>query len=168
MSETPGRHLLRLFVYGTLKHGERNHDRFCQGASAVEVATARGRLYDLPFGFPALVVPKEDVYSVGTGDYPGDAKLSHHAPVPPPRSLEGWDEIQGELLLFDDPEKRLPEIDGLEGFRPGAECFYTRVLVPVTPVQGGETVLAWAYSVAEGSGVRLPGGIWPAHGAKPG
>ena len=65
-------------------------------------------------------------------------------------------------MTFDDPEERLPRIDGLEGFRPGGEGSYTRVLVPVRPKGGEPIVLAWAYAIAKGSGVHLPGGSWPA------
>lgn len=153
---------LSLFVYGTLKRGERNHDRFCGGFASIEEGTVRGRLYDLPFGFPALVVPREDVHAVGTADYPADAKLSSGARIERRRELAGWDTVYGELMTFEDPEERLPRVDGLEGFRPGEGGFYARVLVPVTLSGGWETVLAWAYSVGEGSGVRLPGGFWPA------
>ena len=50
-----------IFFYGTLKRGHANHDRYCQGAASVEDASVRGSLFDLPFGFPALVVPGPDV-----------------------------------------------------------------------------------------------------------
>ena len=71
---------LTLFVCGTLKRGHSNHDHFCRGVLDVKEATARGRLYDLPFGFPALVVPKEDVRAEGTSDYPADARGSGPSP----------------------------------------------------------------------------------------
>lgn len=158
---------LSLFVYGTLKLGERNHDRYCQGFASVEEATVRGRLYDLPFGFPGLFVPLEDVQAVGTGDYLADTRLSHGTRITPVGDPEGWDVVHGELLVFEDLERRLPRIDGLEGFRPGEEGFYTRVLIPVTHA-GGETMLAWAYSVAEDSGARLSEGVWPAREGKAG
>ena len=122
----------------------------------------RGRLYDLPFGFPALVGPEEDVYAVGTGDYLADAELSQNIGSGEREDLAGWDVVHGELMTFGDPAERLPPIDGLEGFRPGAQSFYTRVLVPVTPARGGQTELAWTYSIEEGSGVYLPMGVWPA------
>ena len=64
-------------------------------------------------------------------------------------------------MTFDDPEERLLKIDGLEGFRPGEEGFYTRVLISATPARGGETVPVWTYSIREGSGIHLPGGSWP-------
>ena len=123
----------------------------------------RGWLYDLPFGFPALVVPEEDVYAVGTGDYLPDAELSHNTGVGKQEGRADRAVVHGELMAFGDPAERLPRIDGLEGFHPGAaESFYTRVLVPVTPVRGGRLVLAWAYSIREGTGVYLPEGSWPA------
>lgn len=157
----PGRDRLKLFVYGTLKHGQRNHERFCRGAATVERATVRGRLYDLPLGFPALVVPEDDVRAVGTADYAADAALPGRIGTREPEPLAGWDTVHGELMTFDDPEERLPKIDGLEGFRPGVEGFYTRVLVPVMLTEGGRCVLAWAYAIGEGVGIHLPEGVWP-------
>ena len=44
----------RLFVYGTLKQGMSNHDRFCGDALTIEPAATTGRLYHLPYGFPAM------------------------------------------------------------------------------------------------------------------
>lgn len=62
-----------LFVYGTLKRGFDNHDRFCRGVIGIEEAAVSGELYDLPFGFPALVVARENIYASGTSDYLLDA-----------------------------------------------------------------------------------------------
>lgn len=59
--------LLKLFVYGTLKRGYWNHDRFCQGALEVQDAQIRGRLYEGP-GFPLLDVPDEVEHVLGTAD----------------------------------------------------------------------------------------------------
>jgi len=41
-------------VYGTLMRGMRNHDRFCRDALTIEPAITTGRLYHLPYGFPAM------------------------------------------------------------------------------------------------------------------
>src|SRR5690606_29891162 len=60
--------LLRLFVYGTLKQGYWNHERFCRGVLSVEEAVVRGRLYELPSGIPVLEVPEADVLAYGTAD----------------------------------------------------------------------------------------------------
>ena len=153
--------LLDVFVYGTLKRGQRNHEPFCRRALAVREATVRGRLYDLPCGYPALVVPKEDVLATGTGEYLSDAKASSHMQSGPQEELPDWDTVYGELVTFDDPEKRLPDFDVLEGFRPGESGFYSRVLVPTTLADAGTIVLAWIYAVDSTSGVYLPQGHWP-------
>jgi gamma-glutamylcyclotransferase (GGCT)/AIG2-like uncharacterized protein YtfP len=153
---------LDVFVYGTLKRGQRNHERFCRGALAVREATVRGQLYNLPFGFPALVVPKEDVQATGTTDYLFDARASSHAQTGPQEVFPDWDMVYGELLTFDDPEKRLPDLDALEGFRPGESGFYSRVLVPATLAEASTTFVAWTYAVDSTSGVYLPEGRWPA------
>ena len=81
--------VLRLFVYGTLKRGYPNHDRFCQGALEIREAQVRGRLYEGP-GFPALEVPDEDILACGTADPLADvatqARLSAQLGSSPNRS----------------------------------------------------------------------------------
>lgn len=49
---------LRVFVYGTLKPGEANF-RYCEGRVKFEAAIARGILYDLPMGYPAMTHGEE-------------------------------------------------------------------------------------------------------------
>lgn len=45
----------RVFVYGTLKPGEENYQRYCAGKTLNEQqAIALGTLFDLPLGYPAL------------------------------------------------------------------------------------------------------------------
>ena len=159
MAESPpGGPLLATFFYGTLKRGHANHDRFCAGYLSVQEAAAGGRIYDLPSGFPALVVPDKDVRALGTADYTGDARKSGETPDAGPLAPAG-PRVFGELFVFDDPADRLPALDALEGFVPGEAGFYRRVLVPVE-AEGG-AVLAWAYAVEKLSGTHLPGGRWP-------
>ncbi len=125
----------------------------------VEEATARGRLYHLPSGYPALVVPKEDIRAVGTADPIHDAseqqRLDRKEVYCPDGTL-----VSGELFTFDDPEERLPALDRLEGFDPGRPSLYRRVLIPAE-TSGGAGVLAWAYVIEESSGIYLPDGRWP-------
>jgi gamma-glutamylcyclotransferase (GGCT)/AIG2-like uncharacterized protein YtfP len=154
--------LLDVFVYGTLKRGQRNHERFCRGALTVREATVRGRLYDLPFGFPALVVPKEDVWATGTKNYLFDARTRSHPQTEPQKVSPDWDMVYGELFTFDDPEKRLSDLDALEGFRPDESGLYRRVLVPAMLAEADTTVLVWTYAVDSTSGTYLPKGRWPA------
>jgi gamma-glutamylcyclotransferase (GGCT)/AIG2-like uncharacterized protein YtfP len=152
---------LFMFFYGTLKRGGRNCVRYCSGALLVEEGAVRGDLYDLPsLGYPALVVPEESIYAVGTDNLAGDAEAQRR---PGPGNVP-WPEgsrVFGEVFVFDDPWSRLAAIDRLEGFDPAAASnHYRRVLIPVETSEGS-SLLAWAYAVEESSGVYLPGGRWP-------
>ena len=165
--------MLRLFVYGTLKRGFWNHDRFCQGFLSVEDAVVRGRLFETPSGIPVLQVPEDDILAVGTTNPFADAATQAHVTArmsnPEPtldrllKNASGapWGPVYGELLAFDDPKTRLPAIDRLEGFHPGGPCLYRRVLVPVR--RNGVELPAWLH-VAEVTGNRsfkpLPSGKW--------
>jgi gamma-glutamylcyclotransferase (GGCT)/AIG2-like uncharacterized protein YtfP len=152
--------LVTLFFYGTLKRGHANHDWFCRGALSVEEATLRGELYDLPFGFPALVVPEEDIYATGIADPIHDASEQQRLNDSGLHRSEG-PRVYGELFTFDDPEARLPALDRLEGFHPdGGPNLYRRVLVPVECAERA-LVAAWVYAIEKPSGVFLPGGRWP-------
>jgi gamma-glutamylcyclotransferase (GGCT)/AIG2-like uncharacterized protein YtfP len=147
-----------MFFYGTLKRGHANHDLYCRGYLRAEEATVRGRLYDLPSGYPALVVPEEDVRATGTADPLGDAskqQLDHAGVHRPDGAL-----VFGELLTFDDPEGRLPALDRLEGFDPSRPSLYRRVLIPAE-TSVGDGLLVWAYVIEGSSGAYLPGGSWP-------
>ena len=174
-SEIPNPQLLRLFVYGTLKRGCWNHERFCRGVLSVEEAVVRGRLYELPSGIPVLEVPEADVLAHGTADPLADvatqarlaaefaARAAHPKPGENSAPSGRWGPVYGELLTFDDPETRLPAIDHLEGFLPDGRSLYRRVLVPAST--RGRRVLVWLY--VEGAGRRPPGrrladGVWRA------
>jgi gamma-glutamylcyclotransferase (GGCT)/AIG2-like uncharacterized protein YtfP len=147
---------LRLFVYGTLKRGFLNHDRFCRGVLAIEDALVRGRLFETSSGIPVLQVPEEDILAVGTTNPLADvatqarvvARMSIPEPTPNRLPKKGtgapWGSVYGELLTFDDPESRLPAIDRLEGFRPGGQSLYSRVMVPVC-MKKERMLAAWAY-----------------------
>ena len=123
-------------------------------------ATIRGRLYELPYGFPALVVPEEDILATGTTNYLADAEEQQRVVLDSREPSTRWDTVHGELMIFDDPEERLAALDALEGYVPGEEGLYERVLVPVEVA--GEAVLAWTYRVMGITGVYLSGGDWPA------
>ena len=136
---------LRLFVYGTLKRGGRFHDRFCRGALSIEPASAIGRLEMLPAGYPMLEVPASSVLAEGTADPLADVATQERIEVGKRAAADSeWQDIDGELMTFDDPSKRLPPIDELEDFRPGARSLYRRVLLPVRR-EDGRVVAAWAY-----------------------
>ncbi len=161
--------MLKLFVYGTLKRGYRNHQDFCRGYVDVRQASVRGRLYEGP-GYPILEVPEGDVLAQGTtsplADAATQARMAHRVrtklqPLPGGATGEIWGAVYGELFTFDDPETRLPPIDRLEGFHSGGRCLYRRVLVPAS-VEGVRQPV-WVY-VVENPGVsrhRIASGRWP-------
>ena len=101
--------------------------------------------------------------ATGTTNYLADAETGYYKEAGPQESLPTWDMVHGELFSFDNPEERLPALDGLEGFRPCGEGFYKRVLVPATLTKTGTTILAWTYVIESAFGDQLPGGCWPAN-----
>lgn len=151
--------MLQVFVYGTLKRGQRNHDYYCQDAADISPATTVGQLFDLPFGFPGIRVPNSAIHAIGSADYLADARM-HHAVA---RDLETpaapWSLVHGELMTFPDANN-LTRLDALEGYVPGEKGLYIRVLIPITT--GEETSLAWAYALTREAGSRLPNNRWPA------
>jgi len=136
-----------LFVYGTLKRGCWNHDRFCRGALHAQEAVVRGRLYELPSGIPVLQVSEDDMLAVGTGDIPADVgvqqRLTSTLASQRLEPLMDGEAVYGELFAFDDPAQRMPVIDRLEGFHPGQASMYRRVLTPVFTED--RVAAAWVY-----------------------
>ena len=152
--------ILRLFVYGTLKRGYWNHQRFCAQARSIEPAVVWGRLYHLHAGFPALEVPEGLILARGTADPLADARRQQEIDTPRfGRPTGDWDLIHGELVTFTDPQRDLPPIDRLEGFRPGGHSMYQRVMVAV--LCGRTSITAWTYRMPRiDTGNRLGTGVW--------
>ena len=144
---------ITLFVYGTLRRGQANHDRFCRNAIDIQPATTWGRLYLLPAGYPALEVPESAILAHGTADPLADAATQARlASTLPPQAANyppagDWDLIHGELITFPDPARALPPIDRLEGFHSGQSCLYLRILAPVRAAR--RPLAAWVYVVGE-------------------
>jgi gamma-glutamylcyclotransferase (GGCT)/AIG2-like uncharacterized protein YtfP len=150
---------VRMFFYGTLKRGGYNHP-YCRGGLMTTEARIEGLLYDLPQGYPIIVVPEATVLAVGTDDPLADAREANRL-TRSGLTEPGTPAVYGELYTFDDPERRLPMLDELEDFSPNDPSSpYRRVLVPVRP-DGGVT-LAWTYAARHPRGTHLPGGRWPA------
>jgi gamma-glutamylcyclotransferase (GGCT)/AIG2-like uncharacterized protein YtfP len=153
---------LRLFVYGTLKKGFWNHDRFCTRAVSIEPATTWGRLYQLPAGFPALEVPESSILATGTDDPLADTRTQNAIELPEYAMTQpegDWDLVHGELMTFTNPGFDLPPIDRLEAFDPNGCCVYTRVLVAVET--NGHLQASWTYTMEDYKGrERLNSGKW--------
>lgn len=153
---------LRLFVYGTLKKGFWNHDRFCTRAISIEPASTWGRLYHLPAGFPALEVPESSILVTGTADPLADTRTQNTIELAEnamPRPEGDWDLVHGELMTFANPGFDLPPIDRLEAFDPNGRCVYTRVLVAVESKDLIRPV--WLYNYKLGHNAeRIASGRW--------
>ena len=147
---------LKVFVYGTLKPGERNYQRFCETARCACSARCRdcrgcdrqtkletpaftqGILYDLPVGYPAMT--------------------------------EGEKKVQGYLLVFNNL-KILDTLDILEGYQTQQDSDtneYYRLLVPVYAIDGEYLTEAWAYfmtleRVKQYQGTIITSGNWALH-----
>lgn len=155
----------KLLVYGTLKRGYWNHDRFCRNAVDIQPATTWGRLYALPAGYPVLEIPEEQILAHGTTDPLADAATQAHiagesANMPSqPRPTGDWDQIHGELITFIDPACDLPPIDRLEGYSARRSSLYQRVLT--SAFIDSECFPAWVYFMQRPpNGVRLRHGRW--------
>ncbi|MFJ3664942.1 gamma-glutamylcyclotransferase family protein [Streptomyces sp. NPDC090106] len=120
---------LPFFVYGTLRPGEPNHDRYLRGRTRTEEP---GRLtgavlYDGP-GYPYAVEEP------GAGTVHGDL-------------VTALPDAYAELLLA---------LDALEEYRPGdPRNLYERVEFPVVRAADGRAVPAWVYVAAPAVAVRL-------------
>ncbi len=138
--------MISIFVYGTLKQGYCNHERYCKTAVSIEPAQVWGRLYHLPAGYPGMEIPETGILSRGTGNPIADEQTQNTTIIPLAamnKPAGDWDKIHGELITFANPELDLPPIDRLEGFTPGGWCLYVRVLVPVAV--GGSVKPVWLY-----------------------
>jgi gamma-glutamylcyclotransferase (GGCT)/AIG2-like uncharacterized protein YtfP len=127
---------IKVFVYGTLKPGQANYDRYCAGKiiEATE-AIAYGQLFDLPLGYPAMTA----------GDRPVRGYLLTFAD---PSLLASLDRLE------DYDSERLPE-----------ENEYQRQHVDTFALTGKPLARAWAYlmspqQVQHYDGVFLPSGVW--------
>lgn len=107
---------VKIFVYGTLKKGFRNHDRFCGNAIGIEPATVNGILYDTGCGFPAMQL----------SDNPDD--LVHGEIITLPEAdLPAIDRLEGVPRLYQRIEVRAESEAGTES---AAYCYVMEHLPP--------------------------------------
>lgn len=127
---------LKVFVYGTLKPGYINYRRYCHGrVIKEEKAMARGCLYDLAAGYPAM--------TVGEG------------------WVQGWVLwLQQHQVLA-----QLDWLEGYQPGRPRHENLYDRQLIEVFDPAQVSLGAAWAYlmeskTVQQLQGRQLLTGCW--------
>lgn len=130
--------MLKVFVYGTLKPGEYNYERYCAGkVIAAQPATAYGRLFALPVGYPAMTTGEEIVYGV---------LLSF-----------------SDLAILQD----LDRLEDYDPHRLPAENEYHRTQIEVFYLSGERLDFAWIYlmtpeQVERRGGVPVASGYWSA------
>ncbi len=144
-----------IFVYGTLKPGEANYDRYCAGRVTFQCAAiAPGYLYALPVGYPAMV-------AIDRGAVPGAEPERHRQNYPAADLETGKSEaiVWGYLLKFSDPSC-LRQLDELEDYFPQrspSENEYYRTSVALLTPERQPLGSAWVY-LMEPQRVRQMGG----------
>lgn len=108
---------LKVFVYGTLKPGERNYSYYCAShvTEAIEAYTY-GTLFDLPkFGYPAMTV--------------------------------GEHQVKGVLLSFADDSvlRQLDDLEDYDPLRLNRDNEYYRTTIEVYALSGLSLGQAWSY-----------------------
>lgn len=124
-----------VFVYGTLKPGEVNYPRFCEGfVATAEPVLTPGKLYQIPHQSPAM-----------PNGYPA-------------LTLEpGW--VEGYLLSFTTADV-LTRLDQLEDYQIGRspeENEYQRQLVPIYDREKNFLTEAWGYIMTRQQAQALGG-----------
>ncbi|MDJ0714482.1 MAG: gamma-glutamylcyclotransferase [Prochloraceae cyanobacterium] len=128
--------MIRFFVYGTLKPGEVNYQLYCSGKAIEErIAYAKGKLFDLPLGYPAMTF--------------GDGWVEGYL-----LSFSEESILVTLDLLEDYDEKRSPQ-----------ENEYYRQLIPVYDSSRNPLGKSWSYlmnskKIEQLSGVIIPSGKW--------
>ncbi len=159
-----------LFVYGTLRHDQPEHARFCRGLTGWQPARARGRLFRLVEGYLLMVIQPAAILRGATGDAAADERRRRElVPEDLERAVnaleqagESW--ISGEVLAFTDAGRTWPPLDRWEGVTPGRDSVYLRVVVPVQtddPLHPWRP--AWIYAAT-----RAPAGAVEVSAAPPG
>lgn len=157
-----------LFVYGTLRHDQPEHARYCRGVTAWTRARLRGRLYRIVEGYRLLVLPAVAILQRATDDPHADdmsrrafspAVIEAAAAAASRADPEAtW--IEGELLRFAEAAMAWPPLDAWEGTSTHGDSVYARVVVPVYPADPDQPPrAAWVYA-----STRVPAGAvaWPA------
>lgn len=154
----------RLFAYGTLKQGSPMHNQLCRGVRSVIPARLWGRLYELPSGCPALLVPPAAVLAEASLDPDADQVrlgAAQHAPSAA-FSHEGWRPVTGHLITLADYRTVWSTLDAWEDALPAQPQLFRRVIVRIERANG-VPITAWTYHVPqlpEGSR-ELVTGEWP-------
>jgi gamma-glutamylcyclotransferase (GGCT)/AIG2-like uncharacterized protein YtfP len=135
--------LIRVFVYGTLKPGESNYQRYC-APTVLEAkrAIALGQLFALPLGYPAITLGENQVQGFLLS-FPNETVLRY-----------------------------LDWLEDYNPHRPAAENQYNRQQIETYNLALASLGLAWVYlmtpqRVYSYGGILLPEGWWSGCGLSP-
>lgn len=127
---------VQVFVYGTLKPGEVNYQRYCAGkVVACQKATALGQLFALPMGYPAMTTGEDLV--------------------------QGYVLSFADWGILDE----LDELEDYQPHRHSSQNLYYRQQMQVNNLEGLVLDSAWVYlmnqeKIKKLGGVLLPDGWW--------
>ena len=127
--------MLKVFVYGTLKPGERNYPSYCApSVVTVQLAIAYGKLYALPMGYPAAIFP-------------------------------GTCLVRGYLLTFTDITVlyALDELEEYDPRQPISQSHYQRNQIEVYDLNSRLLGEVWTYSMSQQAIARY-GGVFISNG----
>lgn len=140
------------------------HDQLCRGVRSVIPARLWGRLYELPTGCPALLVPPAARLGEATMAPESDhVRLTATQHLPNSEySRESWRPVIGQLITLADYRNAWPTLDAWEDAAPDRPLLFRRVIVRIER-DNGVPITAWTYIVPqlpEGSR-ELVTGVWP-------
>jgi gamma-glutamylcyclotransferase (GGCT)/AIG2-like uncharacterized protein YtfP len=138
-----------LFVYGTLRHDQPEHAKYCRGVTGWKPARLRAQRWMLPQRYLLAVVPADALLLLASLDLVVDEvrrlQLSVAALAAASQAGESpafpW--VVGEVLFFRDAVEAWPSLDRWEEFMPGGSGAYARAVVPAEV--DGEVYPVWAY-----------------------
>lgn len=147
-----------LFVYGTLMRGESGHELYCVPCEYLGEAWLPGVIYQLPGGYPGLVLSPEQIFA----DAPGDLQdqIEHCRCVSDGVAVASdTPRVYGELIRLLDPASQIGAIDDYEDVHADRRGEYRRVLVALS--FGNTSVMAWTYCLNRVPlGVPIVSGRW--------
>jgi len=142
-----------LFVYGTLRHDQPEHARYCRGVTGWRPARMRGKLFRLVEGYLLLVVPPGAILHRATRGPAADESwrraITSDELARTTEAMEraGASWIEGEVLAFRDAADAWPPLDRWEGTAIEGDSVYARVVVPVHTGEAARPLIAvWVYA----------------------
>lgn len=128
--------MLKVFVYGTLKPGQRNYPIYCEGkVIKAEKCWTKGQLFALPAGYPALIKGNDKV--------------------------EGFLLTFADELVL----RNLDKLEGYDARKIADMNYYQRQKIIVYDASNNSLGEVWAYlmtlaKVKSLNGVLIPSGCW--------